>query len=75
MVYKTATAAQVLRETPHSVDVRSESQTSGRWMRCIYSHYLATAVFYSSKRSPHSSIKETLDGVMFTLYSAYRDAT
>jgi hypothetical protein len=75
MEYKTATAIQVLREMPHSVEARSESQTSGLWMRHIYSHYMATAVFYSGKKSPHSAIKQPLGGVMFTLYSAYRDAT
>jgi len=36
---------------------------------------MATAVFYSGKKSPHSAIKQPLVGVMFTLYSAYRDAT
>jgi len=36
---------------------------------------MATAVFYSGKKSPHSAIKQQLVGVMFTLHSAYRDAT
>jgi hypothetical protein len=75
MVYRTATAVQVERETPYSVETSSESQTSGRWMRRICSHYVVTAVFYSGKKSPHSAIKQPLGGVMFTIYWAYRDAT
>jgi len=71
MVYRTAATAQVLRETPLSVEARSELRhLVGGW-----GTFMTTAVFYSGKKSPHSAIKQPLVGVMFTLYSAYRDAT